>query len=76
MARELRIEPSCRRAFLVAVTGWGQEDDRARARQHGFDAHLTKPADPDEVRRLVSSVARRVETEQDGASGPGLAPVR
>ncbi len=47
-----------------------------RARQHGFDAHLTKPADPDEVRRLVSSVARRVETEQDGASGPGLAPVR
>lgn len=76
VARNLRIEPSCQRAFLVAVTGWGQEDDRARARQHGFDAHLTKPADPDEVRRLVASVARRVETEGDVAPGRNLAPLR
>jgi CheY-like chemotaxis protein len=39
--------------FLVAVTGWGQEEDRQRAREHGFDAHLTKPADPDELARLI-----------------------
>ena len=34
---------------LVAVTGWGQDHDRARARDAGFDAHLTKPAEADAV---------------------------
>ncbi len=51
--------------YLVAVTGWGQESDRQRAKQAGFDAHLTKPADPDELTRLLASVHR---TAQDGAA--------
>jgi hypothetical protein len=38
---------------LVAVTGWGHDTDRARAERAGFDAHLTKPADPD---RLLASI--------------------
>jgi CheY-like chemotaxis protein len=40
--------------YLVAVTGWGQDADRARAREAGFDAHLTKPANPDQIRKLLA----------------------
>jgi signal transduction histidine kinase/ActR/RegA family two-component response regulator len=45
---------------VVAVTGWGQEHDRQRAIQAGFDAHLTKPADPAEIAELIGSVRRRL----------------
>ena len=41
---------------IVAQTGWGQEDDRRRARAAGFDGHLTKPVDPQELRRILTSV--------------------
>jgi CheY-like chemotaxis protein len=54
LARVLRNDPKWRGAYLVAVTGWGQEEDRARARERGFDAHLTKPADLDEITRLIA----------------------
>ena len=32
--------------FIVAITGWGQEEDRQRAREAGFDHHFTKPVEP------------------------------
>jgi hypothetical protein len=38
----------------VAVTGWGHEDDRRRTRDAGFDAHLVKPVDLDEVERHLA----------------------
>jgi DNA-binding response OmpR family regulator len=41
--------------FLVAITGWGQEEDRRRARENGFDAHVTKPADPEQLDSLIAS---------------------
>ncbi len=62
VARGLRADQGMRGVHLVAVTGWGQEEDRARARASGFDAHLTKPADPAEVRRLVACAAPRAQT--------------
>jgi two-component system, sensor histidine kinase len=43
LARRLRENPATRRCVLVAVTGWGQEDDRRRSREAGFDHHLVKP---------------------------------
>jgi DNA-binding response OmpR family regulator len=43
---------------LIALTGWGQDNDKALAVQAGFDHHLTKPADVDEIDRLVSSYLR------------------
>jgi PAS domain S-box-containing protein len=58
LARRIRADPRTQSIFLVAVTGWGQEEDRQRSRDHGFDAHLTKPADPDAVRRLVAGASR------------------
>src|SRR5262249_16425586 len=47
VARRIREEEGSRRALLIAITGWGQDEDRQRARQAGFDHHLTKPVDPD-----------------------------
>jgi signal transduction histidine kinase/ActR/RegA family two-component response regulator len=42
--------------FLVALTGWGQEEDQRRAHAAGFDRHLTKPAEPAVVESLIASV--------------------
>jgi PAS domain S-box-containing protein len=42
---------------LVALTGWGQDDDHRRAREAGFDRHLTKPADPRVLEALIAAAA-------------------
>jgi len=54
-----RIRSQGRRTLLVAVTGWGQEEDRRRSRDAGFDHHLVKPLDPDELMRLLAELGRR-----------------
>jgi PAS domain S-box-containing protein len=45
VARAMRRQPQLARVTLVALTGWGAEDDRRRAMEAGFDQHLTKPVD-------------------------------
>ena len=45
------------RVFLVALTGWGQDDDQRRAIEAGFDRHLTKPADPRILEELIAAAA-------------------
>jgi two-component system CheB/CheR fusion protein len=45
LARRLRREPGFERVRLVALTGFGQEEDRRRTREAGFDDHLIKPVD-------------------------------
>jgi CheY-like chemotaxis protein len=47
--------------LLVALTGWGQEEDQRRAYAAGFDRHVTKPADPDILESLINSVASAPE---------------
>lgn len=54
VARALRREPALQPMVLIALTGWGQAEDKRRAHEAGFDGHLTKPADPDEVMRVVA----------------------
>ncbi|HUJ01292.1 MAG TPA: ATP-binding protein [Usitatibacter sp.] len=51
-ARRIR-EAGGAQALLIAVTGWGQEEDRRRARDAGFDHHLTKPVDPAAISWLI-----------------------
>jgi PAS domain S-box-containing protein len=63
VARELRRQPETRQAVLVALTGWGAQDDRARTRNAGFDHHLTKPAGLADVEGLMSRVAERRPAE-------------
>jgi two-component system, sensor histidine kinase len=41
--------------LLIAMTGYGREEDRQRALQAGFDLHLVKPVDPDELERVVAA---------------------
>ena len=56
MAAALRGTPGCAHTFLAALTGWGSEEDQARARAAGFDAHLTKPAGFADIDRLLQSL--------------------
>src|SRR5262249_20617258 len=49
----LRQHPGSARAQLIAVSGYGQAEDRERSRAAGFDLHLVKPVDPVEVLRLL-----------------------
>jgi CheY-like chemotaxis protein len=53
--RRIRLEPFGRDVLVVALTGWGQEQDKRRALDAGFDAHLTKPADPAVLERILSA---------------------
>jgi CheY-like chemotaxis protein len=50
---------------LVAVTGWGQEEDRRRARDAGFDRHLTKPIDIAKLDQLVAEIGAIDPTRTD-----------
>ena len=43
---------------LVALTGWGQDEDKRRSREAGFDHHLTKPPDPEVLERLIAECGR------------------
>ena len=54
VARAFRADPDLQSAFLIALTGYGQEEDRRRALEAGFDAHLTKPADIEELKKLLA----------------------
>jgi CheY-like chemotaxis protein len=53
-ARRMRQEPWGRAATLVATTGWGQDEDRRRSAEAGFDRHLVKPIDVAELRELLA----------------------
>ena len=53
VARRLRAQPSTAGCLLVAVTGWGQENDRRRAKEAGFDRHLVKPVDPSDIDAIL-----------------------
>jgi signal transduction histidine kinase/ActR/RegA family two-component response regulator len=65
MARRIRQAPWGGEALLVAVTGWGQQEDRERSRAAGFDHHLTKPVDTDVLQGLLSEFSRRLHRAAD-----------
>jgi PAS domain S-box-containing protein len=58
VARALRATPWGSQMKLVAVTGWGQEDDQRRSADAGFDRHMTKPLDPTVLETYLESIAR------------------
>ncbi len=53
VARHVRSQPWGRSMVLVALTGWGQESDRRRSQEAGFNTHLTKPVDPSVLNDLL-----------------------
>jgi DNA-binding response OmpR family regulator len=54
VARQLRREPALAGVRLIALSGWGQGEHQQQARAAGFDHHLIKPADPDELLALLA----------------------
>ncbi|MCQ4165041.1 response regulator [Tahibacter harae] len=58
LAMRIRALPGGDTAVLIALTGWGQAEDRRRTREAGIDYHLVKPADPDEIERICREAVR------------------
>ena len=57
VARRLRADPSSRRVQIIAISGYGQDQDRVRSREAGFDHHLVKPVDVDALLGLIAQGA-------------------
>jgi signal transduction histidine kinase/CheY-like chemotaxis protein len=53
LASRIRQQPWGQDPLLIALTGWGQQEDKERSRSAGFDHHLTKPVDPDQLDSLL-----------------------
>ena len=64
VARQIRCEASLAGIVLVALTGYGQESDRQRSHEAGFDHHLAKPADFEKVKSILKAVAEKVAAAQ------------
>ena len=57
VARRIREQPWGRGITLVALTGWGLEDDKRLATEAGFDRHVVKPVEAPILREILASVA-------------------
>jgi signal transduction histidine kinase/ActR/RegA family two-component response regulator len=61
VARRIRARPDGARIRLVALTGWSQASDQARTRAAGFDFHMSKPADFDELERILALLSSEAQ---------------
>lgn len=59
VARRLRSEPNASNMQLIAITGYGQQEDRDRTRAAGFDRHLVKPVEPEALMSMLSTMQPR-----------------
>jgi CheY-like chemotaxis protein/anti-sigma regulatory factor (Ser/Thr protein kinase) len=69
--RQIRRQPWGRDMIIVALTGWGQERDRASSQEAGCDGHLVKPVDPASLEPLLATLERSGRGEARGPSGSG-----
>jgi signal transduction histidine kinase/ActR/RegA family two-component response regulator len=70
VCRRIREQPWGRDLTLVAVTGWGQQKDRQRAREAGFDTHIVKPVDHEDLLKLLDLLPpRQTSDEQEETDG-------
>jgi signal transduction histidine kinase/DNA-binding response OmpR family regulator len=69
VARSLRQLPVTRDALLIALTGYGQQSDRAKAREAGFNRHLVKPADPHALAEAIVQWRMASKREPGAATG-------
>jgi CheY-like chemotaxis protein/two-component sensor histidine kinase len=68
-ARRIRRQPWGAGMMLVALTGWGQDEDRRLSREAGFDAHLVKPVDKNELAKLLAATSRATPPVLASAEG-------
>lgn len=65
VARRLRQQPDQCRTILVALTGWGQQDDRRQTADAGFNHHLVKPLDPNDLESLLAELGGNISQTDD-----------
>jgi signal transduction histidine kinase/ActR/RegA family two-component response regulator len=70
VASALRLKPEFRHVHIAAVTGWGQDDDRRKAREAGCDSHFTKPLSPAALGEVLSRIANAQAVDQPPDSTP------
>lgn len=61
VARRIRKEPTLSKSYLIALTGYGRDEDQQQTHAAGFDLHCTKPVDFESLRRTLMSVSRRAQ---------------
>jgi CheY-like chemotaxis protein len=61
VAKRIRLHPALKNVVLVAMTGYGQETDRQRSQEAGFDHHLVKPARFEQVQKILASVSSKAK---------------
>jgi CheY-like chemotaxis protein len=61
VARRLRRQPGLEHVRLAALTGWGQQEDRRRTAEAGFDHHFIKPVEPNAIEGLLAELKRSTE---------------
>lgn len=57
-ARHIRQQSWGQDILMIALTGWGQDEDKRQTKEAGFNHHLVKPADPAELRQLIASASK------------------
>ncbi len=65
VARRIRTTPGLEGTVLAALTGWGQQEDRRRTAEAGFDHHLVKPPEPKALERLLSGLTSKKTDNND-----------
>jgi PAS domain S-box-containing protein len=68
-ARKIREQPWGKQVVLIALTGWGQQQDRHRTKEAGFDAHLTKPVKYEAILELLGNLPNR---QRPGSAAPAV----
>jgi len=74
LASRIRQQSWGRGALMIALTGWGQREDKERSREAGFDYHLTKPVDPDQLQRLLRDLAPPPSDRSGGTDRASTGP--
>ena len=78
VCRRIRREAALAKAKVVALTGWGQDEDRRRSHEAGFDHHIVKPVEPSALQRLLDELPADVATSQpqppEGQASPADGP--
>ena len=55
--RKIREQPWGKTMVMIAITGWGQDEDRRKSREAGFDFHLVKPVDPQALMKMLAGIS-------------------
>jgi CheY-like chemotaxis protein len=74
VARKIRHQPWGKAIVLIATTGWGQDTDKQRSQEAGFDHHLVKPVDPPALFELLATL-KHGRLDYENAACPEGAPV-